>query len=226
MNIAVTRLPGKEKDDEALFASYGHTIKTVSPLMAELNPSMIQRFVIAANSGEFDAIFFTSAYAAENIAPLLDRMQLRKCRVIGIGPKTTEILQSYGLFAEMLPSYYSRDFVQYMGDWIEGKRIGLPRAAVPNPELISAIEDAGALAYEYQAYKLYPSGNVLDIDGCDALLFTSSKSFTDAVLPDLSGILLMAIGEITAETMRKNGCVPEIVGDGSLKGTLDALAGK
>ncbi|HJJ36082.1 MAG TPA: uroporphyrinogen-III synthase [Methanocorpusculum sp.] len=226
MKIAVTRLPGKEKDDETLFASYGHTVKIVSPLSAELNSSMVQRFVIAANAGEFDAVFFTSAYAAMHIAPLLDRSMSRKYRVIGIGPKTTEILRSYGILAELLTSYYSRDFVQYMGDWIEGKRIGIPRAAVPNPGLIHAIEDAGALAYEYHVYSLKPSGNVLDTDDCDAIIFTSAKSFRDAVLPDLSGKLIMAIGDITAEAMRKDGCMPEIIGDGSLQGTLEILAKK
>lgn len=226
MKIAVTRLPGKEKDDEALFASFGHTVKIVSPLRAELNASMVQRFVIAANTGEFDAVFFTSAYTAEHIAPLLDKTVSRKYRVIGIGPKTTDILRSYGILAELLTSYYSHDFVQYMGDWIYGKRIGIPRAAVPNPELISAIEDAGALTYEYHVYSLQPSGNVLEIDDCDAVLFTSAKSFRDAVVPDLEGKLIMAIGDVTADAMRKQGCVPAIIGDGSLKGTLEILSKK
>ncbi|HJJ47148.1 MAG TPA: uroporphyrinogen-III synthase [Methanocorpusculum sp.] len=226
MKIAVTRLPGKEKDDENLFASFGHTVKIVSPLTAELNSSMVQRFVIAANGGEFDAVFFTSAYAAMHIAPLLDKSVSRSYRVIGIGPKTTEILQSYGIMAELLTSYYSRDFVQYMGDWIKGKRIGIPRAAIPNPNLMHDIEEVDAFAYEYPIYSLTPSGNVIDIEDCDAILFTSAKSFNDALLPDLSGKLIMAIGDITADAMRKKGCVPEIIGDGSLKGTLETLSKK
>ncbi len=222
----MTRLAGKEKDDAELFASFSHTVKIVSPLRAELYLNIIQQFVIAANSAEFDAIFFTSAYAAKNIAPLLDKNISRTCRVIGIGPKTTELLWSYGIKAEMLTSYYSRDFVPYMGKWIDGKRIAIPRADVPNPDLIHSIENAGALAYEFRVYRLEPSGEVLDIDGCDAILFTSSKSFNEAIIPDCSNKMLMAIGEITAETMRKAGSNPEIVGDGSLKGTLEILAEK
>ena len=226
MKIAVTRLAGKEKDDEELFASFGHTVKTVSPLVAELKPNIMQQFVIDANSGEFDAVFFTSAYAAEHIAPLLDRTASRKYRVIGIGPKTTETLRSYGLMAEMLSSYYSRDFVSYLGDWISGKRIGIPRADVPNKELLDSICDAGALAYEYRIYSLRASGTPLSLDGCDAVLFTSAKSFSDAVLPDMNGVIPMAIGEITANAMKKAGVMPEVTGDGSLRGTLERIREK
>ena len=37
-------------------------------------------------------------------------------------------------------------------------------------------------------------------------------------------ILPLAIGEITAEAMRKRGVEPVVVGDGSLKGTLETLS--
>lgn len=223
MKIAVTRLAGKEKDDEELFASYGHSLKIISPLIAEPHSNIIQQFVLAANSSEFDALFFTSAYAAQQISPLLDHEISKSYRVIGIGPKTTEILLSFGIRAEMMHSFYSRDFVGYLGDWIKGKRIGIPRADVPNPKLIHAINESGGLAYEFKIYSLEPSKNPLNIDGCDAILFTSSKSFKEAILPKIEGIVYMAIGEITAETMRNAGCNPVIVGDGSLKGTLDLL---
>ena len=226
MKIAVTRLAGKEKDDERLFASYGHSVKIVSPLTAEIKSNIMQQFVIDANSGMFDAVFFTSAYSADHIAPLLDATVLKTCRIIGIGPKTTETLRSYGLRAEMLTSYYSQDFVAYLGPWIEGKNIGIPRADVPNKELINAVNDAGALAYEYRIYSLRASGTALSLDGCDAVLFTSAKSFSEAVLPDLSGIIPMAIGEVTAGAMKKAGIVPAVTGDGSLTGVLEAIKRK
>ena len=37
------------------------------------------------------------------------------------------------------------------------------------------------------------------------------------------GLLLVAIGEITAGVMKEGGTIPEVVGDGSLEGTLKAL---
>lgn len=223
MLIAVTRLSEKGRDDNSVCEKYGHSAKTVSPLKAELNSSIVQTFVISANSGDFDAIFFTSAYPAEKIAPLLDKNITKRCRVIAIGPKTAQTLHSSGIAAETLTSFYSKDFVPYLGDWIADKRIGIPRADVPNPKLINAIEDAGGMAFEYRCYKLIPTGDILDISDADAVLFTSANSFKTANISGISSVLPMAIGEITAKAMMEKDVVPKVVGDGSLEGTLKAL---
>jgi uroporphyrinogen-III synthase len=223
MQIAVTRLAEKGKTDQALCEKYGHTARIVSPLKAELRASMVQTFVLAANDGDFDAVFFTSAYPAKHVGMMLERDITKKCRVIAIGPQTAKILHELGIAAETLPSFYSRDFVPYLGEWIEGKRIGIPRADVPNPDLINAIENAGGMAFEYRCYGLVPTGELLDLEGSDVVLFTSANSFSKARLPDLSGVIPIAIGEITAERMKAGGVTPVVIGDGSLEGTLIAL---
>ncbi|HKL97961.1 MAG TPA: uroporphyrinogen-III synthase, partial [Methanocorpusculum sp.] len=132
MQIAITRLAEKGKTDQALCERYGHSAKIVSPLRAELRASLVQTFVLAANDGDFDAIFFTSAYPAKHVGMMLDPVIAKRCRVIAIGPQTAKILHDLGIAAETLPTFYSRDFVPYLGDWIDGKRIGIPRADVPN----------------------------------------------------------------------------------------------
>ena len=223
MKIAITRLAEKGEADQEICSQYGHIPVFVHPLYAEYNASLANRFVLSANQGEFDAIFFTSAYPAKKIAPLLDRSSLRKTRVIAIGPETQRILHEFGIPAEILPSFYSKSLAPYLGTWIEGKTIGIPRADVPNAALISSLEDAGGIVYEYRVYKLQPTNDVLNLDGCDAILFTSSSSFTKANLPDISGIRKLAIGEITAAAMRKAGVEPDIIGNGSLEGTLQNL---
>ena len=48
-------------------------------------------------------------------------------------------------------------------------------------------------------------------------------SFKKAVWTPRPGLLVMAIGEITAGAMRTGGTDPSVVGDGSLEGTLGAL---
>ena len=223
MRIAVTRVAEKAKDDAALFASFGHEAKIISPLSAELHANIVQQFILAANDRQFDAIFFTSAYPAEICAPLLSRDIAKTCRITGIGPKTTSVLHRFGIAAETLPSFYSRDYVPHVGDWIDGKSVALPRAAVPNPELIHAIEDAGGIAYEYRLYSLNPTNEVLDIGDCDAVLFTSAYSFRSANIADYGRTLPLAIGDVTACAMREAGVEPAVVGDGSLDGTLSAL---
>jgi uroporphyrinogen-III synthase len=113
--------------------------------------------------------------------------------------------------------------VPYLGKWIGGKHIGIPRADVPNPDLMNAITIAGGIPKEFRCYSLEPTGTVLDLTDAGAVLFTSAMSYKMAVWTVQPGLLVMAIGEITADAMRTGGTDPAVVGDGSLEGTLGAL---
>jgi uroporphyrinogen-III synthase len=219
MKIAVTRLLGKEKNDAERCALFGHTCYSVHTLRSKIKKSEITCFVEAVDRSEFDCLFFTSALPAKIIAPLLNRFP----RVIAIGPQTAKELRQYEIDCETLTSFYSRDFVPYLGDWIKGKHIGIPRADVPNPALIDAITGAGGIPHEFRCYGLEPSGESLNLDGADAILFTSAMSFTKAVWTRQPDLLVMAIGDITAAAMRGAGVNPSVVGDGSLEGSMMAL---
>ena len=219
MRIAVTRLSGKEKSDAGRCAQYGHSCYSVHPLRSEINKEIISAFVDAADRGEFDCLFFTSALPAKLIAPLLNRFP----RVIAIGPQTAKELGRFEIECETLPGFYSRDFVPYLGDWIRKKQIGIPRADVPNPVLLDAIAQAGGIAREFRCYQLIPTGEPFNLKDADALLFTSAMSYAKAVWSSRPDLLVMAIGDITAAAMEKAGTTPVVVGDGSLEGTLDAL---
>jgi uroporphyrinogen-III synthase len=179
----------------------------------------ITEFVKEAANNAFDCIFFTSALPAKIIAPLLKKGP----RVIAIGPQTAKELEQAGIGCEMLPGFYSRDFVPYLSDWIVGKHIGIPRADVPNPTLLDAIAAAGGFVHEFRCYGLEPTGETLNLDTADAILFTSAMSFTKAIWTKRSDLLVIAIGDITASAMRTGGTVPAVVGDGSLEGALTAL---
>ncbi len=219
MRIAITRLIGKEESDARRCGQYGHSCYSVHPLRSDVNTEAVSRFVDAVDRGEFDCLFFTSALPAKLVAPLLNRLP----RVIAIGPQTAKELQRFEIECETLPGFYSRDFVPYLGDWIKGKHIGIPRAAVPNPVLIDAITAAGGIVHEFRCYRLTPTHEPLELEGADALLFSSAMSFSQAVWTPKEGLLIMAIGEITAAAMIKGGTVPLVVGDGSLEGTFVAL---
>jgi len=219
MKIAVTRLAGKEKNDATRCAQFGHICYSVHPLRSEIRPSAITAFIEAVDRSEFDCLFFTSALPAKIIAPLLNRFP----RVIAIGPQTAKELQHYEIDCETLTSFYSRDFVPYLGEWIRGKHIGIPRADVPNPSLIEAITAAGGIPHEFRCYGLEPTGESLFLKDADAILFTSAMSFTKAVWNKHTDIVVIAIGDITAATMQAAGTNPSVVGDGSLEGTMMAL---
>src|SRR5512137_1298808 len=177
MKIAVTRLAGKEKSDAARCAAAGHCCYSVHPLRSAIREETITEFVNAVEREEFDCIFFTSALPAKLIAPRLGRFP----RVIAIGPQTAKELRLHDVDCEVLTSFYSRDFVPYLGDWIRGKRIGIPRADVPNPGLMDAITVAGGIPREFRCYSLEPTGDELDLTGAGAVLFTSAMSFRKAV---------------------------------------------
>lgn len=219
MKIAVTRLLGKEKSDAARCAKAGHTCYSVHPLHSEIHEDEITEFIKGVANNEFDCIFFTSALPAKIIAPLLKKGS----RVIAIGPQTAKEFEQAGIGCETLPGFYSRDFVPYLGDWIVGKHIGIPRADVPNPTLLDAITAAGGVVHEFRCYGLEPTGETLNLDTADAILFTSAMSFTKAIWTKRTDLLVMAIGDITASAMRTGGTVPAVVGDGSLEGALAAL---
>jgi len=219
MKIAVTRLKGKEKSDASRCAEYGHSCYSVHPLRSELREDEIAGFIEAVKDAKFDCIFFTSALPAKIIAPRLTTYP----RVIAIGPQTAKELQEYYIECETLSSFYSRDFVPYLGDWIKGKHIGIPRADVPNEKLLDSITAAGGIVHEFRCYGLEPTNENLRLEDADAVLFTSAMSYTKARWTPRSGLLVMAIGDITAATMRAGGAEPEVVGDGSLEGSLKAL---
>jgi uroporphyrinogen-III synthase len=219
MKIAITRLEGKEGTDNARCAEFGVECYRVSPMRAEILQQVILEFVRRVNEDRYDCIFFTSALPARLIAPHLSCWP----RTVAIGPQTAGVLEEYGIPCETLPSHYSRAFVPYLGNWIEGKRIGIPRADVPNPGLLDAIRDAGGLPEELRCYTLTPTGERLDLREADAVLFTSAMSFTCAVWEKDPGLLVMAIGDITADAIRRGGIEPAVTGDGTLEGTLKAL---
>ncbi|WP_292371086.1 uroporphyrinogen-III synthase [Methanoregula sp. UBA64] len=219
MKIAVTRLSGKEERDAARCAAFGHCCYSVHPLRSEIQNKVVSAFAEAVERGEFDCIFFTSALPAKILAPIL----VNPPRVIAIGPETARELERCGIASETLPGFYSRDFVPFLGAWIRGKTIGLPRADVPNAPLIGTIEAAGGIAREFRCYRLAPTNEPLDLAQADALLFTSAMSYKKAVWTPRCGLLVMAIGDVTADAMRCGGTFPDIVGDGSLEGTLAAL---
>ncbi|HZD43786.1 MAG TPA: uroporphyrinogen-III synthase [Methanomicrobiales archaeon] len=219
MRIAITRIPGKGAGDPALCTRFGHECYTVSPLGAEVYSEKIREFADAVNRGEFDCIFFTSALPAQLIGPIITR----QVRVVAIGPQTAKTLEKAGIATEMLPTYYSRDFAPYLGTWLKGRRIGIPRADVENAELIESIRAAGGSVEEVRCYALTPTGVPLDLNGAEAVLFTSAMSFEKALWEKREGLLLLAIGDRTAEAMLEKGVLPDVVGDGSLAGTLEAL---
>ncbi len=149
----------------------------------------------------------------------------KNVRIVSVGPKTAKKVEEYGLKSETIEKFSSDNFAQYLGD-IRGKTIGIARAEVPNPELISSLASKGAAIIEAPVYRLVPGSSIVDaLNDVVAVIFTSAKSF------ELSGftkehakkLKVIAIGKKTADAMRKHGIPPDMVGNGTLENCLSQL---
>ncbi len=226
MKIAVTKLAEKSEGIPELFKQYGHEAIIVSTMRAAppTDAKPLAHLAEMASKGELDILIFTSALGVEK---LFEKAKPSKnIRIISVGPKTAGKVEEYGMQSEVIHSFSSDNFAQYLDD-IRGKTIGIARAEVPNPELTGSLTSRGATVIEAPAYRLVPGNSIVGVlEDADAVIFTSARSF------ELSGfnqdhakkIKVIAIGQKTADAMRKHGIEPELVGNGTLENCLALIS--
>lgn len=227
MKIAVTKLEEKSEGVHELFRRYGHEAVIVSTMRAA-DPSdgaPVIRLCDMISKKKIDILIFTSSLG---VGKLFEKTRPGKnVRIVSVGPKTAKKVEDYGFKSEVIENFSSENFADHLGD-IAGKTIGIARAEVPNPGLIRSLESKGAVIIEAPVYRLEPAGNsILEVlEDVDAVIFTSAKSF------ELSGfrpeyakkIRSLAIGQKTADAMRKSGVHPDIIGNGTLEDCLSSLS--
>lgn len=229
MKIAVTKLREKSEGIHELFRQYGHEALIISTMVAadpsELAP--LANLADMASKGELDILIFTSALGVDKLFEIAH--PAKKVRIVSVGPKTAKKVEEHGFKSEVISDFSSEHFARYLGD-ISGKTIGIARADVPNPELISSLESVGAIVVEAPAYSLVSANCRFDdlFNEVEAVIFTSARSFEYSGFQRDSkrNLILVAIGEKTAEAMRKQGIEPDIVGDGTIEKCLDILRRK
>ncbi|MCX9084455.1 MAG: uroporphyrinogen-III synthase [Candidatus Methanoperedens sp.] len=227
MRIAITKLEEKSQGIPELFRRFGHEAVIISTMRAA-DPSDIEpllRLCTMISRGEIDILIFTSSLGVEKLYERI--IPESKVRIVSVGPKTAKKVEEFGSRSEVIEKFSSENFADHLGD-ITGKRIGIARAQVPNHELITSLESKGAFVFEASAYRLEPSGNSIPgvLNNVDAVIFTSARSF------ELSGfsqenprkIKVIAIGEKTAEAIRKSGIIPDFVGNGTIEDCLKDFA--
>jgi len=229
VKIAVTKLREKSEGIHELFRRYGHEALIISTMVAAdpTNPAPLASLAEMASKGDIDILIFTSALGVDK---LFERARpAKKVRIVSVGPKTAKKVGEYGCTSEIISDFSSEHFAKYLGD-IRGKTIGIARADVPNPELVCSLESRGATVVEAPAYRLEPVELRFNdiLNEAEAIIFTSARSFEYSGFQRDSkrNLILAAIGEKTADAMRKQGIDPDIVGDGTLDKCLDLLSGK
>jgi len=172
----------------------------------------------------YDMIIFTS----QNAVPLFFRSLTEKgqdCRalagkeIICIGPKTRDVLSTFGIRADkMAEEFRSEGIVSlFEGRDIKGMKICLPRAKDARPFLADELRSRGAMVDEIFVYETAMPENAdsrtfLSLaEECDTIVFTSPSGARNAVLlagdkiDIIRGKTLVAIGPVTANAMEKSG---------------------
>ncbi len=152
----------------------------------------------------------------------LDARALAPCRLVAIGPATAEALESHGLHADIVPDRYVAEGViaalQRLGG-LAGTRFLLPRAEQAREVLPDALRAAGAVVDVVACYRTVPeeapAAEILErikAGDVDCVTFGSSSTVENflSLIPAETlkahpGVLLAAIGPVTARTLSRHG---------------------
>ncbi len=175
----------------------------------------------------------------------LDARALGNAHLAAIGPATAEEMEKHGLFPDLVPAKYVAEALLVEIDPVAGQRILLPRADIARPALVDGLRAAGAGVDEVVAYRTVPAGaksagpirRMLEAGEIDVLTFTSSSTVRNLVaaldpLPPLpAGLVVAAIGPVTAQTAEELGLPVHIVAEeytieGLVKAIEEKLEGK
>ncbi len=224
MKIAVTKLAEKSEGIPELFQRFGHEAIIIPTMRAAppTNPAPLLHFAEMASKGELDILIFTSALGVDIF---FKKLIPKNVRIVSVGPKTADKVEEYGLRSEVIGKFSSGHFAEYLGD-LRGKTVGIARAEVPNIELTASLRAKGARVIEAPVYSLVPGKSIAGtLKEVDAVIFTSAKSFEfSGFNSKMENIKVIAIGQKTANAMRKHGIEPDIVGNGTLENCLSLMS--
>ncbi len=173
---------------------------------------------------KYDMIIFTS----QNAVPLffkslsaegLDARALAGIEVICIGPKTRDVLSSFGIKADRMAEEFRAEGIMELleGRDLKDLKICLPRARDARPFLADALRARGAeleeiFVYETAMPEHADAGTFLSfVKKSDTIVFTSPSGARNAVvlagdkIDKIKEKTLIAIGPVTAEAMEKLG---------------------
>lgn len=152
--IVITRPAERAKDSVEMVKSYG-AIPIVTPTI-ELKDSKPEEMIKFCNIlSELDWLVFTSPRAIESFFKYCSLDNAPDLKVAVIGPKTGEVLDKYGVKADLMPDNYTAEGLLEAFERfdVKGMKIGLPRTMVARYTLPHGLEHRGAEVILADAYK-------------------------------------------------------------------------
>jgi len=185
--------------------------------------------------GQYDWLLFTSINAvkyffARLFAKRMDARDLKGPKIGVVGKATAEALTSYGVRPDLLPEKFTGEGLaeSLIATGVNNRKILIPRALAAREVLPDSLRSAGASVTLAPVYRnVQPAGqketlrNKFVEKKIDLVTFTSSSTVTNFLnmldakdqkeLEQLmAGVLVAAIGPITAETAKKGGLLVHI----------------
>ncbi len=234
VRVVVTR--AKEQSGELIAMLEGAGAEVVSVPAIETVPpedkSGIDRGI--ENLSSYDYAVFTSANSVRFLLLRMSELgkgpeELRRLRIVAVGPKTAQALEKSGLKADVIPDEFVAEGAvsALSGEGVGGRKFLYPRAETARDVLPDALRKAGAAVDVAVAYRtVAPKGlggiikDALAGDMPTVITFTSSstvRNFLDAAaeagIPGkaLSGAVIACIGPVTAKTAEDAGLKVSVI---------------
>ncbi|MBF8299234.1 MAG: uroporphyrin-III C-methyltransferase, partial [Dehalococcoidia bacterium] len=195
---------------------------------------------------EYQWAVFTSVNPVEMVWQRLrasgrDARAFAEVRICAIGPATAQALRSHGLEPDSIPERYtSEDLLNELGERgvAKGARVLVPRSDIAAEELVTGLEELGAVVDQVPAYRTaVPDGaqekarQLLSLGQVDIATFTSSSTVQNLVTllgesaPTLlRPITVACIGQVTARAAQRLGIRVDIVArESTIAGLVEAI---
>jgi uroporphyrinogen-III synthase len=254
-HIAITRPPSQAGPLAEQLVALGARVTSLPAIRIEPSEDTTVLDDAVRELATYDWLIFTSvngvaAFAERLMAGGRTWDDRGRARIAAIGPATAEALAAQGVQADLVPQEFVAEALADALGNVAGQRILLPRADIARETLARELLVRGADVTEVAAYHTVVEPiapellrTVLEDDRVDAITFTSSstvrglaQSLTALLAGDnfggnadlgvaLAGIALVAIGPVTASTLRDYDLEPAIVGEEyTIPGLVRALA--
>ena len=194
----------------------------------------------------YDWIVFTSANAVKFFMERLrglgkDLRILKGVNICTVGPKTAELLEQYGLRADLIPAEFKAEGVVAAlgGVTVKGRKFLIPRAKTAREIIPDKLREQGAEVTVATAYEnVRPISDVdrirksFEENTISAVTFTSSSTVHNFVeilgqkeyKTFLEGVAVACIGPVTAKTAEEYGMRTDIMPkDYTIPALVDAM---
>ncbi len=238
--VVVTRAKRQAGGFARILRDRGAKVFTVPAIRIVPTDNSTEQAQTIMNMDRYDWVLFTSVNTVQCFFASLYK-ENRDSRIFGgkkimaVGKKTAAELKKHGICADYVPVNSTAEGMLEIltKEELQNKKILLPRAVEARELLPETLRKYGAEVYVLPVYKTEPEVSDkrivkwLQNNEVDVITFTSSSTVRNilAMLGDKKDLLkkvkVAAIGNITANTLKEFGFIPNIV---AAEATVESLA--